>query len=87
MENSNPIINVWITKYALNKGIFNIDVEHCIEINVDMVSDRKMYTSCYHRPDWHLTRADAIARAEEMRTKKIASHKKAIKKLEGLSFQ
>jgi hypothetical protein len=41
---------------------------------------------CLHKPDWHTTPEAAIARAEEMRTKKIASLKKQIAKLEAMTF-
>ena len=39
-----------------------------------------------HGNDWHRTEADAVARAEQMRVKKIASLEKQIAKLKKLSF-
>ena len=60
-------MNVWITKYALTKGIFEMDVESQSE-------------GCK-------TKAAAIAKAEKMRRKKIASLKKQIEKLESMKFE
>lgn len=37
--------------------------------------------------DWHRTKESAIAKAEEMRKKKIASLKKQIEKLEKMEFK
>jgi hypothetical protein len=82
-----PKLNVWITKYALTLGIFNRDVEHCLDISDNMVSDiTNKYNQCWHKPDWHLTKEEAIARAEDMRVQKIKSLNKAIKKLENIKF-
>lgn len=36
--------------------------------------------------DWHITREEALAKADEMRTKKIASMQASLKKLENLKF-
>ncbi len=87
--NSEPIIHVWITKYALSSGITEADMSHCVNISDKMVADRRpgQWHATYHKPDWHTTKEEAIARAEVMRTNKIASLKKSIKKLEGLKFE
>lgn len=37
--------------------------------------------------EWHKTKESAIAKAEEMRRKKIAILKKQIKALEGIKFE
>ncbi len=78
-------MRAWVTKYALTAGILEVDAERCTDrmISVDAPGN---YTSCYHGDDWHDTREAAVARAEEMRKKKIASLKKQLAKLEALKF-
>lgn len=77
----------YITKYALTSGIEAIEVEDCFDISQDMVAATKnKYRACYHGKDWHRTKEEASARAEEMRIAKIASHRKSIAKLEKLRF-
>lgn len=76
-------MKAFITKYALTSGIKEI------EGRISRVSP-KMFVSgygSYHANEWHIYRASAIARAEEMRVSKIASLKKQIAKLEKLKFQ
>ncbi len=75
-------MKVWITKYALTKGLF--------EMNAEIVSDK--YASGKHEGmslftrDWARTRAEAVASAEDMRVARIASLKKSVAKLEKLKF-
>ena len=79
-------MKVWITKYALTSGIFDVEAEQCV--NIDAVS--YMLPDCYRQyaysGNWHKTFEAAVQRAEEMRAKKIASLKKQIEKLEKLRF-
>lgn len=83
------IDKVWITKYALTKGISTREhVLVCSGINDDMiVATEGHYQSYYHKPEWHETEESAIARAEEMRLKKIQSLEKQIEKLRKVKFQ
>ena len=76
-------MKVWVTKYAMSgKGV--IPCEDAKSSHVDtMVVVGALFL---HKPDWHTTPEAAIARAEEMRTKKIASLKKQIAKLEAMTF-
>ena len=80
------IAKVWITKYALTTGVFEITAE----ITKDG-SAYDMHTSLptfFHGEgkEWHRTKEAAIAKAEEMRQKKIESLKKQIEKLEQMKF-
>lgn len=79
----------FITKYALTQGIVETEVEDCFDICDSMVRSfndmNRVY--CYHAPDWHRNRNDAITRAEWMRVRKIASLLKQIAKLDSMSFQ
>lgn len=77
---------VFVTKYALTKGIFEREVEDCFDISPDLVSVVGSWSEYYHANDWHRTREEAVARAEQMRIAKIGSLKKQIARLEKLSF-
>lgn len=86
-------MKVWISKYALTTGIFETEVERCEASsnndNSDMVKAMEGRSSIYYfgeGKDWHLTRDEAIIKAEEMRFKKIESIKKQLNKLEKLKF-
>ena len=77
-------MKVWITKYALTKGIFTA--------NADVVAPGMIKVSqgvYYHGRgrDWHESFSDAQRRAYDMRDEKIKSLKKMIAKLEKMGFQ
>ena len=75
-------MKVYITKYALTRGILETDGA-TVEGIPSMAETNFGY---FHGDDWHETKEEAIKRAEEMRTKKIASLRKQIEKLEALKF-
>lgn len=79
-------MKVWITKYALTSGILEKEAEVCTD-NMISVKDTGYYTVYFHGNEWHKSRESAIAKAEEMRKKKIASLKKQIEKLEKMEFK
>ena len=82
-------IRAWITKYALTIGIFVIeDAKWRRDISDEMITYRRpgALSESAHGNDWHRTEEAAIARAEQMREAKIESHRKAILKLEKLTF-
>jgi len=78
---------VWITKYALTQGILKAEAE------VSSISERMIsieggrFLECFHKPHWHTTEEDALAQAEEMRRKKIASLKKSLDKIEKMKIK
>lgn len=80
-------MKVWIAKYALTKGIFEMDVESQSEDGKSVYG--KAWNQCFYGQgvEWCETKSAAIARAEEMRKKKIASLKKQIEKLENMTFE
>ena len=84
-------MKVWVTKYAMSgKGVIPCEEARTTSY-ADMIAihARDGQRNCdwhIHKPDWHTTPEAAIARAEEMRTKKIASLKKQIAKLEAMTF-
>jgi hypothetical protein len=73
----------YISMYALSGGIQEVEVEDCFHISPTMVSGP---SQCYHKDQWHRTKEEAIARAEGMRKRKIASLEKSIEKMRKLKF-
>lgn len=74
----------WVTRYALSKGIFSIVAQDCGSGMIEEVGVR--WTTYYRGKDWHRTEEKALARAEEMRVKKIKSLEKQITKLQKMKF-
>lgn len=84
-----PIIHVWVTKYALSQGIFEADAQHCQSVSERMIcipATGDTLAQHYHKPDWHTSREEAVAHARAMRDKKIVSLEKQLKKLRGMEF-
>lgn len=80
-------MKVWITKYALSKGIKEKEVEQSDSFP-EIVRRKDFYDSYYGEgKEWHRTKESALAKAEEMRKKRIASLRKQIEKLEKLRFE
>ena len=91
MSNEDQKITAYITKYALSNGkILKIEARPCGDVSNTMIAYRtegSMFDQYAHNTDWHRTLPDAIAKANEMRAKKIASLKKQIAKLEAMKFE
>lgn len=81
---------VWVTKYALTRGVVerpvHSSVAHGAAMNVTMDERGWGKRDFLAVDEWHPTREAALARAEEMRAAKIASLKRQIAKLEALEF-
>jgi hypothetical protein len=90
MSNEDQKITAYITKYALSNGkILKIDARLCGDVSNTMIAYRtegSMFDQYAHGSDWHHALPEAIAKADEMRVKKIASLKKNIAKLENMRF-
>jgi hypothetical protein len=82
VNDKNPIIHVWITKYALTTGITEADLEHVISISEQIVSDGRGMV--IHKPFWHTSRDKALDHVRAMAANAIKSHNKSIRKLEVL---
>jgi len=77
----------WISKYALTQGIF--EIESNSDPSEKLISHRLngMTVSYYEEgKEWHKTKEEAIARAKDLKIKKIANMKKQIAKLEKMEF-
>lgn len=70
-------MKIWVTKYALTRGILIKDAE--VKENSATVRDR--YPAHFHNDDFHLTEEAALACAERMRLRKIESLNKQLAKL------
>lgn len=80
-------ITAYVTKYALTTGILEVEGVVCHSTSSAMFQWKTDgFSNTAHGKDWHRTREQALARAEEMRQKKIASLKKKIEQLEKLKF-
>lgn len=79
-------IKVWITKYALTKGIIEAEALDC---GGSMIAVRTStpWLNSYHRNDWHKSEQSAKRWACVMRDKRIASLKNQIAKLEAMTFE
>jgi hypothetical protein len=83
-------MKVWITKYALTKGIKSIDATPSSFYDgvCDNTNGTGAYSTYYHGEgrDWHRTLEGAQAKAEKMRLAKIELLEKQIGKLRNLKF-
>lgn len=80
-------MKAWITKYALTDGVVEREIENCGGGVVKVIDENHWYCVDGKGRDWHLTREDAIARAEKMRKNKIASLRRHVELLEKLTFE
>jgi len=82
----NDLLEVYVTKYALTKGVQKRRVK--LTSVSGMVKDSEEGHLYYHGKgkDWHYTLSAATKKAIEMKTKKVKSLKKQIHKLEALAF-
>jgi hypothetical protein len=74
-------IKVYITKYALTKGIIEASIPDPAEGVIIYFKGKR-----FKQPEWHLSQSEAITEAEIMRKRKIVALRKSISKLEAKSF-
>jgi hypothetical protein len=81
-------MKVFVTKYALTKGITEREVTDRGDGHVEERCERCEggWPIYYHKDDWCLTREAAVAKAEEMRVKRVEALKREIAKLEKMEF-
>ena len=83
---------VWITKYAISKGIFTVegDVSSAAPSMFAAISRESGYSPhlYFHGEgrDWHTTEESAKAWANEMVRKKLLSLRRQITKMEKMKF-
>lgn len=83
-------MKAYITRYALTQGILEVEADELPPYRrraAEIMFQLPGYYLQYCRvPDWHRTKEEAVAHAEKMRIKTIASLKTKLAKLEQLSF-
>jgi hypothetical protein len=77
---------LWLSKYALTDGVKEVESKCAESAGEKYISLVGWWNSFRMGREIWLTKAEAIAAAEAMRVKKIASLRKQIAKLEKLSF-
>lgn len=78
-------MKVWITKYALTKGIIEVEVDSTSSGSI-IVKTGDLKGSWFYHTHYCTSKQEAIVKANEMRRKKIDSLKKQIDKLEKMKF-
>lgn len=79
-------MKVFITKYALTKGIIEVEGETTSSTTMVRYKSGKYPNQYIHKPFWYENREEAVKHAEELRKRKIASVKSQITKLEKITF-
>ncbi len=87
-----PIIHVWVTKYALSSGVIETDAKHCTDISDKMIVVQPRpgvlaYRARFFKPHWHTSKDEANAQVHKMILAKIKSLKKSVAKMEELLTQ
>ena len=81
-------MKVWITKYALTRGIIEAEGKLTSYDSMRVVNqDLPLASRWFYNGEWYSDKQSAIKKAEEMRQKKIESLKKQIKKLEAMKYE
>lgn len=86
-------MRVWVTKYALTKGVACVEAEvsmltpSMITYRQDFLGCKSAYRESAHGSDWHKTEEAAIKKAELMRKAKIRELKEKLQKLEAMEFK
>ncbi|PLR48663.1 hypothetical protein CYR40_05725 [Chimaeribacter arupi] len=81
------MVKIYVTKYALTSGIFA--TEAVVDEEKRMASYKlpeSYFAECVHGKDFHLTKEEALSRAEEMRIKKLQSLDKKTKQVSSIKF-
>ncbi len=82
-------VTIWVTKYALTDCVRRYEARPSSVSAGMMLVDRSDGSTMYlhgEGRDWHRSEAAALAHAEQMRRKKIASLEAQILRLEQLKF-
>ena len=76
------LFTVFVTKYALTRGILETTVRASTASRVgepcDMVVDTNRFQTCYHKGEWFMTLEEAQAKVGVLLARKRASIEKAL---------
>ena len=76
-------MKIWVTKYALTRGVFTEEAE--VKDNMAVVAHRGRMADYYHGTDWHPAAELAELFVREMMRRKRASLEKQLAALDGKS--
>jgi hypothetical protein len=79
-------MKVWITKYALTQGLFEMNAEMCDHGSKVYAKGKAPGGGSIFTREWTKTRAEAVLKAEAMRKARIASLKRSIANMQAKSF-
>ena len=83
-------MKVWISKYALTQGIFEVEVgplDNCTRmVGYKIPASSFLQYAHGEGKQWHWTKQEALKRADDMREAKLKSLYKTIKKLHAMEF-
>lgn len=89
MKTNEENVTIYVTKYALTKGIMEMQATIPHHISSDMACVRETPGSLgqnFHRDEWHRDMESARAHANKMVQDRITSLEKSIKKVRCLKF-
>ncbi len=79
---------IWITKYALTNGIIKAEAEaYGLSRDIVRVTSGKYAGTILSKNGWCGSHEEAVAKAEDMRRKKILSLQKQADKLTRMQFE
>lgn len=89
MKANREMVTVWVTKYALTKGILlaNGYIYGSMFVWRDNIAGSFEQSAHGEGGDWHRTEDAALDRASAMREAKIRSLNKSLKKIETMQFK
>lgn len=82
-------MKIYVTKYALTKGIQEFDgflSQHNKTMMIVEARDAGSHAQFFHKGQWFATRAEAVKRAELLRTRKLAALRRQAQDLAALKF-
>ena len=84
---SGKLVDVWITKYALTKGVIVAKADVLEREMIAVQSSVGPWFAYFHRNEWHQTKEAADARVREMAIRRIASLKKLLAAVEKIAAE
>ena len=84
---SEKLIDVWITKYALTKGVFVGRAKVMPRETIAVEPSIGPGFSYFHRNEWHQSKEAADARVREMAISRIVSLKKKLAAVEKIAAE
>lgn len=81
-------MKAWVSKYALTKGIFEIEAKEHTPVDKNTIIDINNCSErfCGEGREWHKTKKEALERAESLKQMKINNLKRQIEKLGKIKF-